>query len=83
DQFASQKTRKISCVYYLNSNWQLEFGGELKIYDEEGQLLQNVLPIENRFICFSSELPHEVCLTHQPRYSITGWMKTRSLSLVC
>ncbi|WP_454786116.1 2OG-Fe(II) oxygenase [Legionella sp. WA2024007413] len=76
DQFAAQKTRKISCVYYLNPHWTPDFGGELKLYNTEDQLIQNVLPLENRFICFNSELPHEVCVTHQPRYSITGWMKT-------
>ena len=79
DQFASKKTRKISCVYYLNELWQEEFGGQLKIYDKDHQLIQTVLPIENRFICFNSELPHEVCVTQQPRYSIAGWMKTRTI----
>lgn len=77
DQFAAQKTRKISFVYYLNSDWQQEYGGELKLYDKHHQLIQKVLPQGNRFICFNSELPHEVALTHQVRYSITGWMKTR------
>ncbi|WP_298623744.1 2OG-Fe(II) oxygenase [uncultured Legionella sp.] len=76
DQFASKKTRKISCVYYLNEHWQEEFGGALNLYTTEDQLLQKVYPKSNRFICFNSELPHEVCLTHQTRYSITGWMKT-------
>lgn len=82
DQFATKKTRKISCVYYLNEDWREEFGGELKLYTKEDQLLQNVSPLSNRFICFNSELPHEVCLTHQARYSIAGWMKTRSMSEV-
>ncbi len=80
DQFASKKTRKISCVYYLNEDWQDGFGGELKLYNKEDQLIQTVSPLPNRFICFNSELPHEVCLTHRSRYSITGWMKTRSIS---
>jgi SM-20-related protein len=82
DQFAAQKTRKISCVYYLNKDWQTEFGGALKLYNKEDQLIQNILPQENRFICFNSELAHEVSLTHQARYSIAGWLKTRSLSLI-
>lgn len=80
DQFATKKTRKISCVYYLNEDWQEEFGGELKLYNKEDQLIQNVSPLPNRFICFNSELPHEVSVTNHPRYSITGWMKTRSMS---
>ncbi|MCW8470992.1 2OG-Fe(II) oxygenase [Fluoribacter gormanii] len=78
DQFAAQRTRKISCVYYLNEHWNAEFGGELQLYNTEDQLIESVLPLGNRFICFNSELPHEVCVTHQPRYSITGWMKTHA-----
>lgn len=81
DQFATTKDRKISCVYYLNSNWQEDMGGELKLYSQTDELLQSVSPQGNRFICFNSELPHEVSLTHQTRYSITGWMKTRSMSV--
>ena len=78
DQFATQKTRKISCVYYLNKDWLDAYGGELMLYSKNEELIQRVLPQENRFICFNSELPHEVCITYQPRYSITGWMKTRA-----
>lgn len=81
DQFSETKNRKISCVYYLNHHWQEQFGGELKLYNQDDQLIKTVFPKGNQFICFNSELPHEVCLTHQPRYSITGWMKTRSMSL--
>lgn len=80
DQFAAQKTRKISFVYYLNPDWQDEYGGALKLYNKEEQLIQTVLPLANRFICFNSDLPHEVARTLQPRYSLTGWMKTRALS---
>ncbi|MFT4058690.1 MAG: 2OG-Fe(II) oxygenase [Legionella sp.] len=81
DQFTAQKTRRISFVYYLNKNWQPQYGGMLNLYNSEDQLIQQVLPQENRFICFNSDLPHEVLITHHPRYSITGWMKTRTLSL--
>lgn len=77
DQFKTTSNRIISCVYYLNEAWQPEFGGQLKIYSIEDDLLQEVVPLKNRFICFRSELPHEVALTKHTRYSIAGWMKTR------
>jgi SM-20-related protein len=80
DQFQATKTRKISCVYYLNEHWDSSFGGTLKLYTEQDQLIQEITPLGNRFICFNSELPHEVCRTEQTRYSIAGWMKTRSSS---
>lgn len=82
DQFATTKDRRISCVYYLNDDWQQAFGGELKLYDKEDQLLTQVLPIGNRFICFNSDLPHEVCTAYQTRYSIAAWLKVRSIELV-
>lgn len=77
DQFAKTSTRKISCVYYLNPQWQENFGGELKLYDSNHNLLETVIPWGNRFICFTSDLPHEVCETHHLRFSIAGWLKTR------
>ncbi|MBA2711655.1 MAG: 2OG-Fe(II) oxygenase [Tatlockia sp.] len=78
DQFKTAQDRKISCVYYLNQNWQESFAGHLKLYNKDKELLAKVLPEANRFICFNSELPHEVCTTFATRYSIAGWMKTRS-----
>lgn len=80
DQFASTQDRKISCVYYLNQHWEPQYGGELKLYNTHNELIYSLLPQGNRFICFNSELPHEVCLTHVPRFSIAGWMKTRPLN---
>ncbi len=80
DQFAHSKDRRISCVYYLNNLWQKSFGGELNLYDCQNNLLASVLPQANRFICFSSDLPHEVSITQEIRYSLAGWMKTRPLS---
>lgn len=80
DEFATTKDRKISFVYYLNQNWTDEMGGQLNLYNQQDELIRAVFPEGNRFICFNSELPHEAALTHQTRYSITGWMKTRTLS---
>jgi SM-20-related protein len=82
DQFISTQERRISCVYYLNESWQEDYAGQLKLFDKNDQLLAKVLPQGNRFICFNSDLPHEVCETKHPRYSIAGWMKTRSMSLI-
>jgi SM-20-related protein len=78
DQFQTCQDRQISCVYYLNTEWQPSFGGELLLYDHDDALLQKVLPLANRLVCFSSTLPHEVAVTNQPRLSLAGWMKTRN-----
>jgi SM-20-related protein len=75
DQFQTNQRRKISCVYYLNQDWKESYGGDLKLYNPEEILIQSTYPLGNRFICFKSELPHEVCITHHLRYSIAGWLK--------
>ena len=82
DQFIGTQDRRISCVYYLNQPWEATFGGELKIYSQEKVWLANILPQANRLICFDSSLPHEVCKTKHLRFSIAGWLKTRSLSSI-
>ena len=79
DQFSTKKDRRISCVYYLNDDWQPAFGGELNLYDPQDQLLSSIMPIANRFVCFNSDLPHEVCTAYQTRYSIATWLKIRPL----
>ena len=79
DQFNNNNDRRISCVYYLNENWQEHYGGYLRLYDHDDSLLADVMPTGNRLICFRSDLPHEVCETRQTRLSIAGWMKARSL----
>ncbi|KTC77838.1 2OG-Fe(II) oxygenase [Legionella brunensis] len=78
DQFKTTQDRRISCVFYLNDTWEEAFGGELKLYDRNDDYLSSIIPIGNRFICFISDLPHEVCQTKKTRYSIAGWMKTRA-----
>lgn len=77
DQFQTTQDRKISCVYYLNEDWQASYGGELALYDKTDQLLAAILPTFNRLVCFQSDLPHEVQITQHPRWSIAGWMKSR------
>ncbi len=82
DQFANKRDRRVSCVYYLNHDWQKAYGGELKLYDKEDTSLAIINPIGNRFVLFNSDLPHEVCTTYQTRYSIAAWLKARPMMLV-
>jgi SM-20-related protein len=74
DQFKGRNNRMISMIIYLNENWQVGDGGELKIYPE-GKDEKVIEPLENRCILFRSDvLYHEVLPTQKPRKSITGWM---------
>lgn len=75
DQFQNNKSRAYSMIMYLNTDWQAEDGGELCIYHSDH--VQTIPPLNGKCVFFkSSELEHEVLVTHQPRLSITGWLKS-------
>lgn len=78
DQFTHNKDRRISCVYYLNENWQREEGGQLILYGPNNEQLSSILPSRNRLVCFRSDIPHEVCKTYRQRLSIAAWFKVRA-----
>lgn len=80
DQLHNTSERRISCVYYLNDQWNDLYGGELKLYHTNGHALATIMPESNRFVCFKSELPHEVAVTSHPRYSIAAWLKSRKIA---
>jgi len=76
DSFQNYKNRVITTVYYLNDNWKIEDGGELIIYDKEGEEKAKVIPKANTLVVFmSEEFPHEVLSTNKERYSIAGWFR--------
>ena len=73
DQFQGRNNRMISVILYLNKNWQPEHGGGLKLFFDNTEEI--VEPIFGRLVMFRSDvLEHEVLITNQDRYSITGWM---------
>jgi SM-20-related protein len=74
DQFKTDDSRQFSMIIYLTENWQPGDGGELSLYLSTG--IKNIVPGNDHTVFFkSSELEHEVLLTHKPRMSITGWFK--------
>jgi len=75
DQFNNNGQRAFSMIVYLNTNWKIADGGELRI--EQAEQSQNISPNNGKCVFFkSSELLHEVLVTNEPRLSITGWLKT-------
>lgn len=75
DQFRNNKNRAYTMIMYLNVDWQESDGGELCVYHVDH--IQTISPLNGKCVFFkSSELEHEVLMTHQPRLSITGWLKT-------
>lgn len=79
DQFHNVPYRIISCILYLNTDWEPSMGGQLRIYlpDENGvEKHVDVAPIAGTLAIFkSAEIPHEVLITQKERYSLTGWMR--------
>lgn len=78
DTFQNDDRRKLSIVCYLNEDhWEKEFGGELTIYTDQGEV--DLLPLPGRIVIFESQvLEHEVKVVKaSERLSITGWLKTR------
>jgi SM-20-related protein len=74
DQFRNNDSRQFSMVVYLNPDWEQGDGGELCIHHADH--LQMISPVNRKTVFFkSSELEHEVLLTHLPRMSITGWLR--------
>lgn len=77
DRFNNTQSRQISCILYLNKEWQETYGGQLRLYiEKEGkEIFCDVKPEWGTFACFRSDIPHEVLSTTKERYSITGWLK--------
>lgn len=75
DQFRNNDSRKYSMVMYLNTDWKVTDGGELCVYHDGKS--QHIAPLNGKTILFkSNEMEHEVLMTHAPRMSITGWLKS-------
>ncbi len=73
DQFKSDEHRKLSIVCYLNPDWRIEEGGQLRMYLPDGHT--DVFPLSGRLVCFrSDQVEHEVLTATRERLSLTGWL---------
>ncbi len=75
DQFQGNNSRQFSMILYLNSDWIITDGGELCIHHQN--TTEHISPTNGKAVFFkSSELAHEVLISHKQRMSITGWLKS-------
>ncbi|XP_072319608.1 LOW QUALITY PROTEIN: uncharacterized protein egln2 [Eucyclogobius newberryi] len=68
--------RCITCIYYLNKNWDVtKHGGKLQIFPEGKNIVANIEPLFDRLLIFWSDRrnPHEVKPAFATRYAITVW----------
>jgi SM-20-related protein len=78
DRFRDDDTRVVSCVLYLNADWQPETGGALRLYIDVATAL-DVLPHGGTLVAFLSErFVHEVRPATRARASVTGWFRRRA-----
>jgi len=80
DQHAHTQARVVSCILYLNSNWDEADGGQLRLYTaaEQEESYIDVTPLGATLVTFlSADFYHEVLPARRPRLSITGWMRAR------
>ncbi|KAA0707588.1 Egl nine -like protein 1 [Triplophysa tibetana] len=68
--------RCVTCIYYLNKDWDAkEHGGLLRIFPEGTAQFADIEPKFDRLLFFWSDRrnPHEVQLAYVTRYAITVW----------
>ncbi|XP_051503921.1 egl nine homolog 1-like isoform X2 [Myxocyprinus asiaticus] len=68
--------RCVTCIYYLNKNWDAkEHGGILRIFPEGKAQFADIEPKFDRLLLFWSDRqnPHEVQPAYATRYAITVW----------
>ncbi|XP_050984833.1 prolyl hydroxylase EGLN2 [Labeo rohita] len=68
--------RCITCIYYLNKNWDAKVnGGLLQIFPEGRNVVASIEPLFDRLLIFWSDRrnPHEVKPAFAMRYAITVW----------
>ena len=77
DVLQGKKNRILSTVLYLNQDWQEGDGGELDVYDANGEtVIATLQPRLGTMIIFLSEtFPHAVRLSNTTRRSIAGWFR--------
>jgi len=84
DSFRGRASRVVSLVLYLNEGWQLQDGGELRVFssDNEDQMVGLVRPEAGRAALFLCEdVPLYVLPANRTRYSIACWFRQDEVPL--
>lgn len=80
DSFRQNNSRFISCILYLNTDWQASEGGALRVYNADNETHTDIFPTFGTLVCMRSEtMWHEVLPVHRTRYSITGWLRRQDI----
>ncbi|MBB5320684.1 2OG-Fe(II) oxygenase [Marinobacter oulmenensis] len=84
DSFRGRASRVVSLVLYLNDDWHMADGGQLRVFHpgNESEVAAEVLPQAGRAVLFmSEEVPHEVLPANRTRFSIACWFRQDEVPL--
>lgn len=84
DQHDSKTSRILTFVVYLHSHWKSGDGGELVVTDGDSEKVKQIIePLPGRVVIFKSdEIWHEVRKSMIERYSLTGWFRYDTKSII-
>lgn len=81
DRHRDSDERLITLILYLNDQWTPAAGGQLQLWTTPGKASgpsEVIEPHLGTLVCFlAGDYWHEVLPAHQPRLSITGWLRRR------
>lgn len=75
DNFQKSNNRIITLLTYLNKDWQVSHGGQLRVYKTENEFIDFAPKAGSVIIFISSDIEHEVLPSHSTRYSLTSWFR--------
>jgi SM-20-related protein len=74
--------RRFAYVFGFTRDWKSDMGGLTHFLDENGTVVETLVPDFNTLMIFSVPAPHLVSQVspwvRQPRYSVTGWLLVES-----
>ena len=77
DRSPSAPLRAVSCITYLNEDWQAEEGGALRLYLEADRFVDVLPEIGVTALFLSDRFEHEVLPATRDRAAVTGWFRQR------
>ena len=82
--------RKVTAIFYVNSEWKSSDGGQLRLYKrrpnpfqlekgaievKEDEVACDLDPVAGRLVLFRSrDIPHEVLVTNRKRFAVSLWL---------
>ena len=81
DAFAHSSERVVTAIVYLNPDWVPAHGGQLRLWDPNGDAHEIAPALGNWVVFMSQQVPHEVLPSFAPRWALTAWFRTDAGSI--